>query len=300
MTFIALPILPSEPIDPWELINLRELWFLTILIATLSFAGYVAVRLLGQRAGLALGAVAGSVVSSTMTVAELAGRVRQGTLNAPDAAAAACLTTLIMLVRIILLVAFFAPHLLAEILPVLGAGAAAGAAGALYLFRPRPGLTREPLLPNLKSPLDLRSVASLALLIGGLNVCIALFTRWAGDIAAAPSRTQRPRRRGRRNPQCDPHAAAAARLCCRGNPDCRPCQHAEQIRSRLRGRQRSVRDLFHRRFPGSDLHGRSRVHLGRQMRPQRADQSAAVCPACSDSGAHQLGRTSMGAPDRRW
>jgi uncharacterized membrane protein (DUF4010 family) len=186
MTFIALPLLPSGPIDPWGLIDLRELWFLTILIATISFAGYVAVRVLGARAGLALGAVIGSLVSSTLTVAELAGRVRKGTATAPDAAAAASLSTLVMLIRIGLLVSVLAPHLLSEILPVLGASVAVSAAGALYLFHPRNGPTGQPLLPELKSPLDMRSVAGFALLIAGLNVSIALATNWAGDIAVLP------------------------------------------------------------------------------------------------------------------
>jgi len=186
MTFIALPLLPSGPIDPWGLIDLRELWFLTILIATISFAGYVAVRVLGARAGLALGAVIGSLVSSTLTVAELAGRVRKGTATAPDAAAAASLSTLVMLIRIGLLVSVLAPHLLSEILPVLGASVAVSAAGALYLFHPRNGPAGQPLLPELKSPLDMRSVAGFALLIAGLNVSIALATNWAGDIAVLP------------------------------------------------------------------------------------------------------------------
>ncbi len=186
MTFIALPLLPSGPIDPWGLIDLRELWFLTILIATISFAGYVAVRVLGARAGLALGAVIGSLVSSTLTVAELAGRVRKGTATAPDAAAAASLSTLVMLIRIGLLVSVLAPHLFSEILPVLGASVAVSAAGALYLFHPRNGPTGQPLLPELKSPLDMRSVAGFALLIAGLNVSIALATNWAGDIAVLP------------------------------------------------------------------------------------------------------------------
>ena len=186
MTFIALPLLPSAPVDPWGLIRLRELWFLTILIATISFAGYIAVRLLGKRAGLAVGAVAGSAVSSTLTVAELARRRRQGSLTLLDATAAASLTTVVMLVRILLLVVFLAPQLVDLVLPVLGASAAVGAAGALYLLHPRAATTEERLLPDLKSPLDLRSVAGFALLIGGLNICVALASRWAGEVSLLP------------------------------------------------------------------------------------------------------------------
>jgi uncharacterized membrane protein (DUF4010 family) len=65
MTFILLPILPREPVDPWGVLIPYELWLIVILIATLSFAGYVAVRVMGERRGLALAAAAGALVSST-------------------------------------------------------------------------------------------------------------------------------------------------------------------------------------------------------------------------------------------
>lgn len=186
MTFIALPVLPSKPIDPWELIQLRELWFLTILIATLSFTGYIAVRLLGDRAGLAAGAAAGSVVSSTLTVTELAGRVRRGEVAAADAAAAASVSTLVMLIRAGLLLGALAPHIFAEILPALAAPAGIAGLIALYLLGSRTRPPDHPLLPGLRSPLDLGSVVRFALLIGGLNISVALATRWAGDLAVLP------------------------------------------------------------------------------------------------------------------
>jgi uncharacterized membrane protein (DUF4010 family) len=186
MTFIALPVLPSKSIDPWGLVQLRELWFLTILIATLSFAGYIAVRLLGERAGLAAGAAAGSVVSSTLTVSELAGRVRRGEVTAADAAAAASVSTLVMLIRAGLLIGLLAPHIFAVILPALAAPAGIAGLIALYLLLPRTHPPDHPLLPGLRSPLDLGSVVRFALLIGGLNISVALVTRLAGDLAVLP------------------------------------------------------------------------------------------------------------------
>jgi uncharacterized membrane protein (DUF4010 family) len=72
-TFIALPLLPDRTIDIWEAINPRELWLLTILVAGASFAGYVAVRVLGNDVGVLAGAAAGALVSSTVVTAELGG-----------------------------------------------------------------------------------------------------------------------------------------------------------------------------------------------------------------------------------
>src|SRR5262249_27023379 len=94
-TFIALPLLPDQTIDPWDAISLRELWFLTILVAGASFAGYVAVRVLGGDIGVLAGAAAGSLVSSTVVTAELGRRVRAGETHAAVGAAAAMLAAAI-------------------------------------------------------------------------------------------------------------------------------------------------------------------------------------------------------------
>lgn len=48
-TFIALPLLPNEAIDPWGALNPYKLWLLVILISSLSLVGYVLTRWLGPR-----------------------------------------------------------------------------------------------------------------------------------------------------------------------------------------------------------------------------------------------------------
>jgi uncharacterized membrane protein (DUF4010 family) len=50
-TFIVLPLLPKQPVDPWGALVPRSLWLLVILIAALSLVGYVATRALGSGAG---------------------------------------------------------------------------------------------------------------------------------------------------------------------------------------------------------------------------------------------------------
>lgn len=186
MSLIALPLLPTGPVDPWGLLNVRELWFLTILIATISFAGYIAVRLFGPRAGLALGAGIGALVSSTLVVAELAGRVSRKEISAFGANAAASLSTLIMLGRIAVLASVLAPALVPQLLPVLAASTGVSAAGAALLLLPRSAPPAQGLLPALKSPLNFRSVLQFAALIGGLSIAATLTTRSLGDAALLP------------------------------------------------------------------------------------------------------------------
>ena len=52
MTFIALPIVPDRSVGPFGGVNPRAVWIIAIVLASVSFAGYVAVKLLGERRGV--------------------------------------------------------------------------------------------------------------------------------------------------------------------------------------------------------------------------------------------------------
>ncbi len=51
MTFVILPLVPSDPIGPFGGVSPARIWTLAILLAAISFVGYVAVKLLGERHG---------------------------------------------------------------------------------------------------------------------------------------------------------------------------------------------------------------------------------------------------------
>ena len=59
MTAIVLPLLPNRTIDPWGGLNPWEVWFFTVLIAAISYFGYVAVRVFGATQGLIVERVSG-------------------------------------------------------------------------------------------------------------------------------------------------------------------------------------------------------------------------------------------------
>ena len=65
MTFIALPLVPDDPVGPFGGVNPREIWLIAIVLAGVSFLGYAAVKYFGARHGVLLAAAAGGLVSST-------------------------------------------------------------------------------------------------------------------------------------------------------------------------------------------------------------------------------------------
>jgi uncharacterized membrane protein (DUF4010 family) len=185
-TAIALPLLPDRTIDPWGAINPRELWLLTILVAAASFAGYVAVKVLGSDVGVLAGAAAGSLVSSTVVTAELGRRVRASETHAAVGGSAAALAAAISVGRVIVLLALTA----APLLPVAGPALAAAVIAFLAAAFVMRWLDREESkgdgAQNLQSPLDVVSVAKFALFLGAVIVVGRIVADTFGEAGLLP------------------------------------------------------------------------------------------------------------------
>ncbi|ADV46128.1 MgtC/SapB family protein [Nitratifractor salsuginis] len=65
MSFVILPILPDKMIGPGHLFNPYKTWLMAVIIAGISFVGYVAIKVLGQKHGVFLTGAAGGLISST-------------------------------------------------------------------------------------------------------------------------------------------------------------------------------------------------------------------------------------------
>ena len=125
MTFIALPILPDQPIGPFGGINPREVWLIAIALAAVSFLGYTAVKYLGQTHGVLLAGAAGGLVSSTAVTVTNARRAAAGEGSVHLLSAGVGAATAICFLRVFAIAAFLKPQLLVVIGPALLAAAIA-------------------------------------------------------------------------------------------------------------------------------------------------------------------------------
>ena len=165
MSFLLLPILPNRPVDPWQVLNPSEIWLLAILIATVSFAGYIAVRVLGARKGVAVAAIAGGLASSTATTLSFARLAREHPQSSRLLAGGIMLAGLTMLARIVVLAGLLQPALLATLLwPIAAAGAVTLPSEALMLRGRGRTADEQPQL-QIRNPFDLSTVLWLAGLI---------------------------------------------------------------------------------------------------------------------------------------
>lgn len=180
-SFIALPILPDQTIDPWGAVNPRSLWFMTIILAAAMFGGYVALKVLGPKAGLFAGAVVGAVVSSTAVTLDLARRAKAGEAPPRDAAAAAMLATVVSLTRVGIIGSAFSASIALHVWIPLGAAILVSLAFAAAIALIDRDAKNESGERKLRNPLDVVEVGKFALLLAVLTVAAKLSAVWFGD-----------------------------------------------------------------------------------------------------------------------
>jgi len=180
MTLVALPLVPDVPI-PWlGGINPHRVWTLAILLAAVSFLGYLAVKLGGERKGLLLAGAAGGLVASTaVTLANAAAAKRGG--PARGLAAGALAAGGVSCLRTALLALLTAPATGRVLWPALTAAAAAMIGSALLLARRGATVEDSPKAPD--NPFEIGAVLRMAALLAAVGALARLGAERLGGAA---------------------------------------------------------------------------------------------------------------------
>lgn len=163
-TFVVLPLLPREPVDPWGALSPYSLWLLVLLISSLSLVGYVASRWLGADRGIVLTGVTGGLVSSTAVTLSFARQARAGVAAATASALASAtlLAWCIMFGRVVVLVLVVNRALVGHVLlPFAVMGGATAIAAAVFYRRGAAAESRGGRASNvtLRNPFSLTEAA---------------------------------------------------------------------------------------------------------------------------------------------
>lgn len=176
MTVVVLPLLPDHAIDPFGSINPRQLWLFMVLTATISYAGYVAVKVAGPEKGILLSALGGALVSSTAVAIAFARRSKGGEPAALLAGGAA-LAAMVSVLRVMVICAVVAPVLLTPLTPpALAAAGGFGLAGVL-MMRHAPPAKGEAVAAN---PFDLAPLAAFAGMFGTVSAVSGFLLKAVG------------------------------------------------------------------------------------------------------------------------
>jgi uncharacterized membrane protein (DUF4010 family) len=141
---VVMPLLPDEPVDPWNVLVPSSLWRLVVLILAVGMAGHIVQRAVGARWGLPVAGFFSGFASSTAAVAGFGQRASQEAGHTGPAAAGALFANLGSLSLFAGVIGAGAPLLLRQAaLPLLAAGAVLAAAALLGVLR-RTGLDSLP------------------------------------------------------------------------------------------------------------------------------------------------------------
>lgn len=149
---VLLPLLPDRAMGPDNIYNPRELGYLVVLISAISFAGYFAIRFMGNRRGIALTGALGGLASSTAVTLAMAGRVKASG-DAPEvrvpATFAIIIANAITPVRLLIAVAVINVSVAtALVLPLLAIGAPSVIIAAIVWPRMKRAASGEVIAPE--------------------------------------------------------------------------------------------------------------------------------------------------------
>jgi uncharacterized membrane protein (DUF4010 family) len=177
ISVVILPVLPNRGFGPSEILNPFLIWWMVVLIAGISFAGYFAIKIVGPGIGVMLTAVFGGLVSSTAVTLNFARQARDEPDRQPLLSAGIVTSSTTMFVRMLLLLGVIQPSLLVFIGPPLGAMAAVGYGFAYVLWRGS-SKTIEPAQVYLQNPVELR----VALAFGVMLAVVMFLAKGAQDL----------------------------------------------------------------------------------------------------------------------
>jgi uncharacterized membrane protein (DUF4010 family) len=178
VTGIVLPLVPDRPYGPYGAFNPFNIWLMVVLVSGLGFAGYVAVRVLGEDRGLAMTGLLGGLASSTATTLAMSRQSRVRPETGRLCALAVVLACTVMLARVAVLLGAVSPAVLRQTAPWLLLVAVPGLAFAAWSWRhfhareETGGAAAE-----VRNPLSLRIAIQFAI----LYALIVLLVRWAQE-----------------------------------------------------------------------------------------------------------------------
>jgi uncharacterized membrane protein (DUF4010 family) len=130
---VVMPLLPDQQMGPYEALNPKSVWRLVVLVLLIGALGHLATRVLGARFGLPISGLASGFVSSSATIGAMGARAAKDPKVMTSAVAGAVLSTVATVIQMAVVVGATSPAALrAMAAPLIGAGLAAGAYGAVF------------------------------------------------------------------------------------------------------------------------------------------------------------------------
>lgn len=182
VVFVVFPLLPNKNIDPWDFFNPAKVWGLIILVSTISYFGYILIRVLGPRQGLMASSLLGGLVSTTAVTMSLAERAQKSSGSSRLFGVMAVTANAMQFPRLLALIWVADRSLGSFLAPVLPAMFVAGLAGTWLWSRGSQGDEGAgPVDLPLTNPYSLMPALKFGLFFVSVFLISKLATNWLGE-----------------------------------------------------------------------------------------------------------------------
>jgi len=179
MAIVILPLLPEGPIGPFGGIKPRELWLLVLFFTGLSFAGYLARRLVGPGRGYPLAGLLGGLISSTNVTFTFARLSRQERELAQPLAIGAVAACTVLFPRVLVAACVLNLDVARELWPYLAAPFIVGAVATAVWWRSHEAPVTQPARPT--NPLQIGPALEMAAVFQLVLFAVAAAGRTFGE-----------------------------------------------------------------------------------------------------------------------
>ncbi len=174
ITAIILPVLPDQTFGPFDVLNPRQIWYMVVLIAGVSFLGYILVKIFGSSKGITLTGMLGGLVSSTAVTLSFSQKSKESLDLGRTFGSAIILACTIMYPRVLVMIAVVNRQLLTLIWPSILVLTLTGVGASLWLWRKAARRNTEGV--EITNPFELRSAIKF-----GLIFAVILFVSKASE-----------------------------------------------------------------------------------------------------------------------
>ncbi|MGD2136743.1 MAG: MgtC/SapB family protein [Gammaproteobacteria bacterium] len=180
ISVVLLPILPDQGYGPWQGLNPYEIWWMVVLIASISFVGYFAIKIAGTSRGALYTGLFAGLASSTAATLSFSRAARRNPASAPFLATGVLLACGTMFPRMLLVAALLNRQLLQPLSVPAAVMALVTYGSALYYWQLGGGNDGHGAEPPLDNPLELKSAVVFGALLALVTFLGKALKAWLG------------------------------------------------------------------------------------------------------------------------
>jgi len=178
ISIVLLPVLPDKGYGPWQALNPYEIWLMVVLIAGISFAGYITMKMAGPGKGVVFTALAAGLASSTALTLQYSNLARSNANLTRLLSIGILLACGTMFPRMLFVATLINPDLFEQLAaPMLGMTTILWGACLFYWQRRE---TQPIEVTNLNNPVEFKPALFFGLLLALIILLGKATVAWAG------------------------------------------------------------------------------------------------------------------------